>query len=187
MRRVVLVALVGVLFGLRHPPPRWLVVRVATNVWGLMPERFWPGEERRDLDALHPAFRARLERVLARLEAEGHPAVVHRTWRSPERQRFYRLTGWSKLDYGYHTVVDGRGGPEALAADVAPVGLTTDAARAVFWRALLTAARAEGLTTGATWTRSGRWRAAYPDIGWDPGHVQLAGTSLARVRDGWRP
>lgn len=40
----------------------------------------------RSLDALAPAFRGRLERVIARMEAEGHDVTVTETQRDPERQ-----------------------------------------------------------------------------------------------------
>lgn len=172
---------------LRHLPPRILRrahAMVVRHVWAVTP---LPGRESRDLGDLHPAFRARVTAVLERLAARGHRAAVHRTWRDPVRQRAYRAVGASRVSWGLHCATGAEGHPEALAADIAPVGLRTDEERARFWRALRDAAEAEGLVSGGRWTRSGVWRTAYPDIGWDPGHVQIAGTTLGRVRNGWRP
>lgn len=145
-----------------------------------------PGTESRDPDHLDPAFRARLEPVLDELESRGHRPRLRSTWRSVERQRYYRTLGWSTVDWGMHCAVDAQGNPASLAADVDDHRARTDRQRADFYLALRELAPSQGLETGGTWSRrSKRW--ALYDLGWDPGHVQPAGLSTAAARRGERP
>lgn len=150
-----------------------------------------PGTASRNLDDLHPAFRADVDLVLESLRTQGFEPVVRETWRDLDRQEYYRDQGWSTVSFGFHNAIDPEGEPDGLAVDLGHAGL--DARRVgdhdalgAFYQALRRVALAHGLTTGGTWSRrDARW-AAY-DLGWDPGHVQPVKLSLAEVRRGQRP
>lgn len=149
-----------------------------------------PGIASRDVEHLHPEFRSRITRVLSRLEQQGFAPEVRETWRDADRQAYYRRMGWSQTRRGFHTLMQADGSPGALAADIGHTGLSPARpqdreALATFYRALLAAAREEGLTTGATWSHRNPIWAAH-DLGWDPGHVQPAHLSLADARRGIR-
>lgn len=69
-----------------------------------------------DPDDLHPRFRARLERVLGALRAEGYQPSLSCTWRSPELQDLLVGTGRATQAAGgqschNRTDVDGRPAP----------------------------------------------------------------------------
>ena len=148
--------------------------------------------ERSDLAALHPDFLPRVEAVLARLEAAGHPARLSATWRSPWRQdvvlALSRLS--ERLGRAPGTRVQGgaschnqqlHGVPASAAADVRMRLPGTRDAQATFYKALGAAARAEGLRWGGDWAqRSPTW-AAY-GLGWDPGHIEARTLCLALRR-----
>lgn len=156
-----------------------------------------PGTETDSLAALYPPFATRLQRALAELALEGIPFKVMRTARSLERQAHYRQHGWSTVSRSYHTVTAADGSPEALAADVVPIGIdleapldhpdTAKAARA--FRRLLEVCRKHGLRTGGEWEPDGgKWSRF--GLGWDPGHIQPApwGGSIDSAHDqGRRP
>ncbi len=88
-------------------------------VMGLLGELTSPGFESTELDDLDPSFRKRLTNTVTRLKAEGYPVWVGSTWRSKERQVFYKTKGWSQTLNSMH-----RGGGEepgkrrAKAADI---------------------------------------------------------------------
>ncbi len=88
-------------------------------VMGLLGELTSPGFESTELDDLDPSFRKRLTNTVTLLKAEGYPVWVGSTWRSKERQVFYKTKGWSQTLNSMH-----RGGGEepgkrrAKAADI---------------------------------------------------------------------
>jgi hypothetical protein len=107
-----------------------------------------------DLDMLVPAFRVRVEAVIADMQAQGFDAKVFETWRSPERVQLLLARGTGSAR-SFH--------PLGCAADIisdqymwfagkhatkAPRGLG-----ARFWAALELAAESRGLTHGAGKTR----------------------------------
>ena len=131
-----------------------------------------PGEERHDLDALDPHFRASLAALFDDLRDQGYHPVVRTTWRDARRQALYHRLGGSQRARGSLHQVGVDGTPAALAADVGDLWPLFDFDHyAAFYVAMREAAPAHGLVTGGAWSRSNpRW-AAY-DLGWDPGHVQ---------------
>ncbi|MFZ5481275.1 MAG: hypothetical protein ACOZNI_31235 [Myxococcota bacterium] len=132
---------------------------------------------------LDPAFRAKLEPVLAGLEARGYTPVVSTTWRGDAVQDVLAATGASNATAGKscHNRVAPDGSPAARAADVwsRPMDLALFAGlswrlevEAPFLRVLGELAHRHGLRWGGDW----RGRASAWDtygLGWDPAHVEL--------------
>lgn len=132
---------------------------------------------------LDPAFRARVERVIAVLEGRGYTPHVGTTWRDPRVQDAIHAVGNATNAAGgqsCHNVVDAAGRPAARAIDLwnAPMGLdlffgATErlAAEAPFLKALGEAAKREGLRWGGDWRgRESAWAAF--GLGWDPAHLE---------------
>lgn len=138
----------------------------------------------RDPATLHPDFRVRMERVFARLRAQGHDPAFASAWRDTATQAGLLAKGYTKVAFSFHNAVDAAGRPAALAADVIDrrYGWSKPAEAARFWHALGQAAKMEGLHWGGDWSRSNpRW-AAY-GLGWDPAHVQLyPNSALGQVK-----
>lgn len=127
---------------------------------------------------LHPDLTAKLERAFETLRAAGWRPAVGAGYRSDAAQRAKFKSGVSKVDWGYHCVIDAQGNPASHAADVEDfryAGKTdpaSEARAAAFYKALGKAAEAQGLTWGGRWSRSNPVWAKY-GLGWDPQHVQL--------------
>lgn len=111
-----------------------------------------------DVTRLAPQFRAALERLLDRLEAQGFKARIAETIRTAERQEY--LYGFGRdYDDDRGIVTNSRSTYASwhgfgLAVDVVHATLGW-AAPTTFWAALERAALAEGLTSGADWNRNG--------------------------------
>ena len=138
---------------------------VVLGVVMLLPMWFGGREANRvssDLEGLHPAFRVPLERALARLTAQGIAYHVQETVRSEQRARALRLRG-TGIVRSLHRL--------GLAADVLPARNSWTAGSDPFWAALRDAVEAEGLTSGASFSRV------------DRPHVQLFPAS--RDREMW--
>lgn len=103
--------------------------------------------DRRHLSGLQPAFRAKVERVLRRLQAEGWQPFVAEGLRTRAQQREKVRRGYSRTMNSRHLsgraadIVDRRWGWGGPAKDDDHP----------FWRALGRAAAAEGLTWGGNW------------------------------------
>jgi len=150
------------------------------------------------LTECHPAFAARLTRVITRLEDAGIRPRIQDAWRSPQDQLTAFLNGNTKVKFGFHNVTGADGRKESLAVDLldddAPL-----APGAPYVLRLAAAAAAEGLTTGALWglpakLKSGTAAAiaagdfdAPVKIGWDPCHVEPTGITIAQAKGGERP
>lgn len=94
----------------------------------------------RDLDLLVPAFRARVDAVVAEMNAEGFDAIVHETYRTPERGAFLEATGKSKNGaLSMHCFW--------CAADIISKSKLWNAGKA-FWQALGRIAKKHGLVWG---------------------------------------
>jgi hypothetical protein len=161
-----------------------------------MGEEKWSQAEK--IASLDPAFRAKVERILARLRAQGWRPFVVFGWRSLATQRTIQGDGRSELSFSFHNAVKadaaGNVNPSALAADIAderylwgtrPDG-TQDPAKeakaAAFFHAMLIEAKREGITTGGTWSQRDPWKKY--GLGWDPGHLQMGNLGgLAKVRE----
>jgi len=101
----------------------------------------------RDFTRLDPSFRARLERMLAELNAEGFDAIMWEGYRTPERAKDMVARGVGKLE-SMHRL--------GLAADIISAKDRWNASLA-FRNALHDAAARNGLTSG---------------LAGDPWHVQ---------------
>jgi hypothetical protein len=151
------------------------------------------------LAELHPAFRVKVENVIALLEAQGFRPRIQDAWRSPADQMKAFKSGRSKVSWGFHNATSPAGKKEALAVDM----LDDDNPLASSHRYLLAlahaAAKVGGLRTGILWGvpaglkpatekayLSGTFDAKVK-IGWDPTHLEPTGLSVAAARAGKRP
>jgi len=167
-------------------------------IWGLSVQAMTEAERNarnvQRLTECHPAFAARLQGVIKRLEGAGIRPRIQDAWRSPQDQLTAFLNGNSKVKFGFHNVPGAGGRKEALAVDLlddnAPL-----APGAPYVLRLAAAAAAEGLATGALWglpakrksgTAAGNFDAAVK-IGWDPCHVEPTGITVAQAKVGKRP
>jgi hypothetical protein len=103
------------------------------------------------LGSLEPSFRAKVERVLARLKAKGYSPKLDYGWRSVAYQQELVRKGVSKATFSWHNVTDSKGEPMALAADIIQTKPDWNTSNP-FWKAVGEAARAEGLVWGGDWT-----------------------------------
>lgn len=119
------------------------------------------GSTRPDADPLKlaPQFRAKLDRVFARLRSLGFAPVLHEGKRSEQRARELAKKG-TGIVKSMHVL--------GLAADVLPAPKQWPPASNPFWQALGEACKAEGLEWGGTWSPEHR----------DLPHVQLFDTRL---------
>ena len=125
------------------------------------------------LDLLHPAFRARVDRILAGMRADGHQPVVFETLRSFERARELakRGTGVARSMHCYGLAVDIVDGYRATKDE----SLWT--AKPEFWASLARHADAQGCVWG------GDFRNSRGEPSPDKPHVQAVPPKLqTRVR-----
>ena len=112
----------------------------------------------RDRSLLPSVFNAKLDRVLARMEKQGHDPIIFEALRTDERQRF--LWGFGRLyDDGRGVVTYSKTAERTwhgygLAVDIISKRHAWNAP-ASFWTALGEACRAEGLWWGNDWDRDG--------------------------------
>lgn len=118
-------------------------VRANVNAVRGAVDRPTPARVCRDMDLLVPAFRSRVESVLADMRAQGFDPLVWETWRSRERAALLSARGVGVVQsmhcYG-------------CAVDIISESKRWGAPRK-FWLALGAAAKAHGLTWGGTWRR----------------------------------
>jgi len=150
------------------------------------------------LKELHPKFRARLERVIATLEADDIRPRIQDGWRSKEDQLKAYQAGTSKLKFGFHNVTSDTGVPEALAVDLLDDNNPLNPTKAYLLK-LAAAGEKAGLSTGLRWGLPTALRAAIDNaiatkswleevkVGWDPCHVEPVGITVAEARRGRRP
>lgn len=152
---------------------RGLVVAAALSLLSSPPlldtvqDALIPGTESRDLSALTPGFRAKVEATLAGVRAQGWPVWVRATRRDAERQSFYKRLGSSSTLRSRHM--------SGTAVDVnLPAPWTLFPLHVAFYKELREAALANGLCSGADWhhPEKGRILARF-GLGWDPAHLQL--------------
>lgn len=129
-----------------------------------------------DVKLAAASSRLRLPELLALLTQRGWQPSIAYTWRSLRTQAHLRAKGWTKVSFSLHNVVDAAGKPAAYAADIFDrrYGWEKPDGAAGFFKALGQAAGELGLEWGGAWSRSDPHWAPY-GLGWDPGHVQLAG------------
>ena len=150
------------------------------------------------LTELFPTFRARIQQVIADLEAMGLRPRIQDAYRSPEDQLIAFNSGHSKLKFGFHNVTGKNGEKESLAVDLLdddnPLNIPVS-----FLLKLAFASEKNGLETGIRWGLPSRLREAIDaaiaalefdapvKIGWDPTHVQPTGMSASEAKAGKRP
>lgn len=147
---------------------------------------------------LYPTFRARLKRVISRLEASGIRPRIQDAWRSPADQRKAFESGHSKLLFGFHNITGADGTPQSLAVDLLDDD-SPEAASKSYLLQLAAAAEKAGLSTGIRWGVPVKLAAAIDfaianqqwdadvKIGWDPTHVQPTDITVAQAKSGARP
>ncbi|MEO8149048.1 MAG: hypothetical protein ABI723_15485 [Bacteroidia bacterium] len=151
------------------------------------------------LAELYPTFKARLMRVIQKLEASGLRPRIQDAWRSPQDQLNAFNTGHSKLKFGFHNVTGADGvSKESLAVDMLDDDHPLNSALPYLLQ-LAAAAEANGLATGIRWGLPVDMRTAIDNaiaaknwtapvkIGWDPTHVEPAGMTAAQAKTGARP
>ncbi|MBI5831464.1 MAG: hypothetical protein HZB16_04030 [Armatimonadetes bacterium] len=150
------------------------------------------------LSELAGPFAAQIASIIAGLERDGYRPRIQEAYRSPEDQMRQRLTGRSKLSYGFHNVRSADGHPQAWAVDLLdddnPLHTPLPYALRLAYEA-----RRRGLRTGVLWGLSARQRALVNDaidaqdwrrevrIGWDECHIEPTGITPEQVRDGGLP
>ena len=149
-----------------------------------------PGYETSDLGALAPAMRSHWGMLRNELAAEGFDVEVLRTYRDSVRQKHYFDNKWSQVTRSYHTVTRG-GRPASYALDVSLRGRSWSnpldiPILARFYLRLRALAGPHGLRTGGDYRQTNTTWAAY-GLGWDPGHIEPSGTSIAAVHSGSDP
>lgn len=147
-----------------------------------------PGVETSSFDALDPQFKRQFLQLVAAMRGEGFDVQTMRTYRSPERQRYYLEQGTSSVSRSFHTVTR-NGRPSAFAADVTQRGLSSlrpgdELALSRFYLELRTQARRFGLRTGGEYSRRADSPWSKYDLGWDPGHVEPANYTIAQAHSG---
>jgi len=145
----------------RHPP----------SYWRGDPKRW---QRKKKLASLEPEFRAKVEAMLAELEAAGFQPKIFYAWRSVAIQRELKRKGRSKVDFSFHNAQLPDGTPRALAVDIVDKrwGWGELAKTRGFWSALGAAAHDQELYWGGSWRSFKDWA-----------HVQaLPNRALARVK-----
>ena len=110
----------------------------------------WPQEQK--LDSLHPTFRAKVDRVMADLRAQGYNPHVKFGWRSLQTQAQLLSAGRTKVPFSFHNAVDIEGEPAALAVDITDYDDRWAYQNMNFFKALGAAAEKQGLFWGGDWT-----------------------------------
>lgn len=140
---------------------------------------------RRDLDALHPEMKKKVNALISAMKARGFDTQIITTWRSPQSQAQLRLENKSKTSFGYHNFVDATGAAASQAADLVDKGAlygpdnpSSDPAAheqaTRYFKALGEEAQKLGLRWGggSYYQKSNPLWAQY-GMGWDPAHVEL--------------
>lgn len=115
-----------------------------------------------NIEALHPAIRDKVRRILDKLKAGGWQPVIASAYRSLQEQKQKASEGASEITFGKHNNVIGtRENPEraALALDIVDrryswgngQGDNPEENAALFFIALAKAAKAEGFNWGGDW------------------------------------
>lgn len=143
------------------------------------------------LDELHPAFRPKVEAVIAGLEKlDWDPRIVW-AYRTPEQQTICYTTGHSTVKFSFHMAHFPDGRPAALAADIIDrkYGYGPGQAARNFFADLARLAREQGCICGSDWNNNGiDDRVEKRKSIYDAAHIQmLPNSEKDKVEAGWLP
>ena len=116
----------------------------------------WPQDKK--LASLEPAFRAKIEKVIAKLKADGFQPTIVFGWRSVAVQKKLKAEGKSKVSFSFHNAQKPDGTPNALAVDICDTRWAWNEPDChKFFKALGAAGKAEGLVWGGDWVSFKDW------------------------------
>lgn len=147
---------------------------------------------------LYPAFRIRISRVIAELEAMDLRPRIQDAYRNPADQLKAYNSGHSKLKFGFHNVTGADGTKESLAVDMLdddhPLNMSAD-----YLLKLAAVSEKNGLKTGIRWGLPTKLKPAIDaaiaakywnapvKIGWDPTHIEPTGVTVTEAKNGKQP
>lgn len=123
----------------------------------------WSGDsaawsQEKKLASLEPGFRARIERVIGKLKADGFQPKIVFGWRSTKVQARLKREGKSKVSFSFHCAQHPDGRPNAWAVDLVDSRWAWNEPDChKFFRALGAAGKAEGLVWGGDWKSFRDW------------------------------
>ena len=123
----------------------------------------WSGDssqwtQEKKLASLEPSFRPKIERVIAKLKADGFQPKIVFGWRSVQVQAKLKREGKSKVSFSFHCAQRPDGTPNAWAVDIVDTRWAWNEPDChKFFRALGDAGKAEGLVWGGDWTGFRDW------------------------------
>ena len=116
----------------------------------------WPQEKK--LASLEPAFRAKIEKVIAKLKADSFQPTIVFGWRSVAVQKKLKAEGKSKVSFSFHNAQKPDGTPNALAVDICDTRWAWNEPDChKFFKALGAAGKTEGLVWGGDWVSFKDW------------------------------
>lgn len=116
----------------------------------------WPQEKK--LASLEPGFRAKIEKVIAKLKADGFQPKIVFGWRSVAVQARLKAEGKSKVSFSFHNAQKPDGTPNAWAVDIVDSRWAWNEPHChTFFKALGAAGKAEGLVWGGDWKTFRDW------------------------------
>jgi hypothetical protein len=116
----------------------------------------WPQEKK--LASLEPTFRPKIERVIAKLKADGFQPKIVFGWRSVQVQARLKREGKTKVSFSFHNAQKRDGTPNAWAVDIVDTRWSWNEPDChKFFRALGAAGKAEGLVWGGDWKTFRDW------------------------------
>ena len=116
----------------------------------------WTQEKK--LASLEPSFRPKIERVIAKLKADGFQPKIVFGWRSVKVQAKLKAEGKTKVSFSFHNAQLRDGTPNAWAVDIVDSRWAWNEPDChTFFRALGAAGKAEGLVWGGDWVSFRDW------------------------------
>ncbi len=151
------------------------------------------------LALIHAPARPKFAATVRDLEAQGQRPLIVNSYRSPASQAAIKARGNSRVSWSYHNAQTPQGKPDALAADFVDSRYFWQRGHDDFWLMLASAAEGHDLSSGVYWglppnyrkrirglISRREWHTPYR-VGWDPGHIEVKGVTLAEARRGKRP
>lgn len=123
----------------------------------------WSGDssqwtQDKKLASLEPTFRPKIERVIAKLKADGFQPKIVFGWRSVAVQKQLKAQGKTTVSFSFHNAQKPNGTPNAWAVDIIDARWSWNEPDChKFFRALGDAGKAEGLVWGGDWKSFRDW------------------------------